>query len=183
MLNARVYATGAVYDVSVYYGPTDGGTDPAAWSNAVNLGWFTNMETAVNQAAVGLMKDTTYYYTFRATNDASDIWAEPSVEFTTHGLPKIENVSATPQIGYAVLRGNMIETNGAPTTAIIYWGTTDGTNNASYKEKSGAVVQSELYFGVPAFGQTLSPNQKVTLILLAVSSASNWFINQTTSSS
>ncbi|MFC1499288.1 choice-of-anchor D domain-containing protein, partial [Verrucomicrobiota bacterium] len=67
-------------DVYVYWGTTDGGTDPAQWSNTGLLSQVN--EGAFSYPVEGLGMDTTYYYNFCATNIAGGAWAA-SDSFTT----------------------------------------------------------------------------------------------------
>ncbi|MEM7393169.1 MAG: DUF11 domain-containing protein, partial [Verrucomicrobiota bacterium] len=80
ILNADLRASGSVWDVTVYWGSLDGGTNTGGWANSLNLGWFTNGTTNLAQL-VGSIAPSTNWYTFRATNCAQDFWATPSSPF------------------------------------------------------------------------------------------------------
>ncbi|MEM7390806.1 MAG: hypothetical protein AAF492_00540, partial [Verrucomicrobiota bacterium] len=73
----------SVFDVTLFYGETDGGTNASAWSNAVSVGSFTNADQMIGASLSGLPLDTEIFYTFRATNCAETIWAAPSLSFKT----------------------------------------------------------------------------------------------------
>ena len=82
-LTGRVTTFGGVLDVVLYYGPTDGGTNELAWSNSVMIGSFTNVMEDISFNVADLSPNTTNYYTFRGSNCAHQVWAQPSVSFAT----------------------------------------------------------------------------------------------------
>jgi hypothetical protein len=80
-LNGQViYTGGSTPQLEIFYGPNDGGTNFAAWSNSVAAN-FTN--AAFSALATGLATNTTYYFTAFASNSAGVTWAVPSQSFTT----------------------------------------------------------------------------------------------------
>jgi uncharacterized repeat protein (TIGR03806 family) len=81
ILNGQVLNAGNEPPAStVYYGTSDGGSNPAAWANQMSLGaQFGNFSVPV----VGLMTNTTYYFTSSASNSAGSSWGGPSKSFTT----------------------------------------------------------------------------------------------------
>ena len=84
-LNASLSCSGAVYQVTAYWGPTNGGTNAAAWAKNATAGSYTNLisPTAISRAATGLLPGTTNYFTFQAVNISDMLWAEPSQSFMT----------------------------------------------------------------------------------------------------
>jgi hypothetical protein len=73
-------------EMSVYWGPTDGGTNVGSWTNSAFVGsWSsTSSETAVVSFTTNVLTaGTTYFYTFRGTNTSEVKWIEPSASFTT----------------------------------------------------------------------------------------------------
>jgi poly(3-hydroxybutyrate) depolymerase len=138
-LNATLEAPGSVFDVNVHWGTSDGGTTPAAWGDSSFIGSYADIvSTGLSFAATGLTGNTTYYYTFVATNAAGDMWATPAASFTTVGPPEVTNGGgATLSIDGADLHGAL--TAGAVADVYIYWGTADGGTDPSSWDNETAV--------------------------------------------
>jgi hypothetical protein len=80
-LTGEVLSTGnEAPAVSLYYGTTDGGTDPLAWNFQLPCGIKAG---AFTQFVNGLAGATGYYFRFRAVNSAGGAWAATSGSFTT----------------------------------------------------------------------------------------------------
>ena len=126
--NATLYATGAVYDVIVYWGETDGEMSEGGWANTNHIGTYTNTTGPVSYTVDDGLTPTTYYhYTFRATNATESWWADPSTRLRTYGPPVIDNDGgAVVDVGYATLHGNLTYTGGVATTVYTYWGDNNG---------------------------------------------------------
>ncbi len=71
----------AATTVTVYYGPTDGGTNKAAWQQWVNLG--EQHEGLLSATLTGLDEQGLYFYRFHATNQFGEHWASNSTSLTT----------------------------------------------------------------------------------------------------
>jgi uncharacterized repeat protein (TIGR03806 family) len=149
-LNGQVVSTGGFAPtVTLYYGPSNGGSNGGSWANSIVLGVETG---TFNQAVTGLSPNTVYYYTFNAVNYAGSSWASPSESFTTTTvtLPQVANDPATAIGGtLATLNGQVLSTGGSATSVILYFGPTDGgasasawSNNIALGVQSGAFAQT-----------------------------------------
>ena len=76
--NANLDASGTNYDVTVYYGTSDGGTNVGSWGASALVGSWTNEASSVSYAASGLASGTPYHYAFMASNATETVWASPS---------------------------------------------------------------------------------------------------------
>ncbi len=150
--NGQVVATGGLAPtITLYYGPTNGGTNAGNWTNSITVGIETG---AFSQAISNLSPNTTYYFTVSAANIGGTSWAAPSQSFTTTTvtLPQVTNAPAT-AVGatVATLNGQLLSTGGVPTGITFYYGTTDGSNNATaWNNNVSLGVQSG------SFSQTVS---------------------------
>ncbi len=144
-LNGQVVSTGNLAPaVTIYYGTTDGGANPAAWANNVALGAQAGSFSA---NITGLAVNTTYYFTATATNSAGGAWASPSLSFNTVNvtLPVITNTPAeNVQATSAALGGQVVSLGGSTPTVTLYYGPTDGgsnpaawANNVTFGAQSG----------------------------------------------
>jgi len=71
-------------DVYVHWGSTDGTNDSGSWAASAYVGSWTNVaSTNISYVNSTLSGSTTYYYTFRAANASTNIWASPSWMFVT----------------------------------------------------------------------------------------------------
>jgi uncharacterized repeat protein (TIGR03806 family) len=151
-LNGQVLGTGGFAPfITLYYGPSNGGTNAGAWANSVSLGVQTNL---FSTTVTGMAGNTTYYYAAQAVNFAGTSWATPSQSFITLpvSLAQVTNAPAT-AIGatIATVNGQVLSTGGQPTTVILYYGLSNGgTNPASWGHGISLGQQSGL------FAQTLS---------------------------
>jgi hypothetical protein len=133
-LNGGVTAVGLENPtVIIYWGGTDGGTDPYAWGPSVNLG--TKGAVPFSTDIAGLTPGTLYYYRCFAANSGGSDWADSSESFTTSVLsaPTVTNSTSASIVTTtsARLNGAITDTGGVNPTAIIYWGDNDGRTTSS----------------------------------------------------
>ncbi len=87
ILNGQVLNTGNEWPtVKIFFGATDGGTNPAAWANQVSLSAQSGI---FNSQIAGLVQNTTYYFTTFVTNSAGAAWGGPSKNFTTLTVTRV----------------------------------------------------------------------------------------------
>ena len=79
-------------NVTIYYGATDGGTDPLSWDSMIESGPQTGVFAAT---IVGLTPNASYFYRAQATNSAGTVWAD-STESVTTLSPSTPAVSVLP---------------------------------------------------------------------------------------
>ena len=141
-----IFAPDTNFTVYVHWNTIDGLEDIDAWTNSALVGSWTNVtSTNLSFWKDGLTEDTQYYYTFRATNDSTIVWATPSESFTTLTAPQVNNDGGATDIaaGSATLRGNLAA--GVSADAWICWGTSDAgtgsTGDWQNVESVGSVSQ------------------------------------------
>lgn len=71
---------GEAPEIVVYYGTSDGGTNPSAWSASIDLGGYP---AGFSTPLWGLSPDTLHFVAVRAANPAGATWTAPSLSFTT----------------------------------------------------------------------------------------------------
>ncbi|BCU76447.1 CotH kinase family protein [Luteolibacter sp. LG18] len=74
---------GSVPTITLFYGPSDGGTNPGSWANTVSL---NTQSGEFSKFVTGLSPSTTLYYRFRAVNASGTAWSADAASFTTTAL-------------------------------------------------------------------------------------------------
>ncbi len=123
--------------VQIYWGDNDGGTNPANWDAAVNLG--TRGIGQHDASISGLTQGAQYYFRALATNLAGSSWAPSTSTFTTATptLPVLTNAPATNVGAFsAELSGSVNDIGNDPPTITIYYGETDGGTVAAAWQNS-----------------------------------------------
>src|SRR5262249_45149460 len=137
VVNGQVLSTGNdAPQLTLFYGPSNGGNPPAAWSNSLSLGWQTG---SLSQTISGLAYSSTYFFTFRAINAAGTSWATPSRSFVTQTptLAVVTNLPATAiSANSAALNGQVLATGGDPPSITIYYGPVNGGTTPSASSNS-----------------------------------------------
>ncbi|MEM7391502.1 MAG: hypothetical protein AAF492_04060, partial [Verrucomicrobiota bacterium] len=159
---------GSVYDVTLFWGPADGGQHPGSWAHAVSFGRLTDQATTQMQHTVsGLTPGTAYFFTWHASNDLQSVWTDQPRTFTTPLGPPVAGTGAgaTPGIASAILEA---ELQNGPAEFFVYWGTSDGQTNRSAWDHSiplgfvfngsHPVSVTNLLFGQPYFYRTYASN-------------------------
>jgi autotransporter-associated beta strand protein len=130
-LNGQLLSTGGQFPtVKIYYGPTDGGTNPAAWAGSISLGVQSG---SFGGTISNLTANTTYHFASAASNSAGTGWATPSQSFSTLSLVAATVTNLPPsnvQGTSAILSGQVLSTGNQVPNVFLYYGTTDGGTNA-----------------------------------------------------
>ena len=88
-LNATLKCNARNYEVVAYWGPVNGGTNPANWANSATVGSWNNVASIdVSRALTNLSPGTTYYFNFRASNAQHTLWPSAPLSFTTTSTSK-----------------------------------------------------------------------------------------------
>ncbi|MCH8923701.1 MAG: CotH kinase family protein, partial [Planctomycetes bacterium] len=136
-LGGNITGTGGqVPGVTVYFGDEDGGTNPAAWDEAISLGGQTGEFSTV----VGpLQPNTQYYFRAFAENTIGVDWANATQTFTTLSAtaPAAINLPAGDVGAFAAtLRGQVTDTGNDTPAVTIYYGNEDGGTDPNGWDRS-----------------------------------------------
>ncbi len=132
-------AGGEAPTTHIYWGTSDGGTNPSNWAHDVNLG--AQPEGTFYTDISGLDPNTTYYYRCYASNSAGDDWADETASFTTLvAIPTVTTGEATDITTHsAVGHGNITADGGASITQHgVCWSTSPDPTTADSHTEEGA---------------------------------------------
>jgi hypothetical protein len=113
--------------VRVYWGNTDGGTDPGAWQNSAVLGLRRSGQ--IVHTPTNLAPSTLYHFRFHAENSAGSHWAEQSNSTTTlplslspgGGTVTASSSATSPTLAFDNDPATSWQTaTGSPTGSLIY---------------------------------------------------------------
>ncbi|MEM7393662.1 MAG: DUF2341 domain-containing protein, partial [Verrucomicrobiota bacterium] len=129
-----VDSSGAVYDITLFWGTNDGGTEAVSWDNSVELGWVTNAITNLSYTVTGLQTGSTVYFSWRATNCLAETWSSMPRSFQTLGAPEVSIGGVSDITTDSARLGAVLEASG-PANLFVYFGDTDGgTNRAAWDD-------------------------------------------------
>ncbi len=121
-LNGEITGSGGENPaVTIYWGPTDGGTTASSWLHAEQLGQKP-MGTFYKDI-VGLTTGTTYYYRCYASNSGGSVWSTSTASFVAGHLPTMEDITPA--------SGGYYRT--APALTNLGFDDTDGLNGAWFQ--------------------------------------------------
>jgi uncharacterized repeat protein (TIGR03806 family) len=164
-----ISSNGSLGSVTIFYGPTDQGTNAGAWANSTYLGLQGG---AFNTTVTGLSFDTLYYFTAQATNSGGVSWASPSLSFTTlaPALATITNLAAAGvTTTTATLGGEVLSTGGDIPSVTLFYGASDGGTTASAWSDSVVLGPQQGFFAQAVSG--LVSNQTYFFTSRAVNGA------------
>jgi autotransporter-associated beta strand protein len=201
-MNATFRGLASQFDVYVYWGTSDGGSNAAAWGHTNLVGSFTDVDTTNLSVHVNtLLAGSGYHYTFCARNPATNLWAAASQSFQTLGTPVVNNAGGANLIGPGSASLNGALTSGGAADVYFCWGSINaGTNNgpsawqqveparSAYLQEPFSAAISGTLFGIPyyytcyasnAFGTAWSPVTAFTTIrpvpLLVTDGLEGWY--------
>ena len=153
-LRASLSCEGAVYHAWVFWGSSNGGTNGTGWDVGPTYVGVVSNATAIMSHYVTHGAGT-WWYTFMASNELDQIWADPSKMYLTATTPTVDNDDGAVSIttNSAILRGEL--TAGGAAKAYVYWGLTDGANDPSAWGNTNILyVEEGTVFGTTADGLT-----------------------------
>ncbi len=131
--------------VTIYYGTTDAGSNPADWAFSKILpGTFP--AGSFSTTLTGLASSVRHYYRVRFTNASGSTWALNTRSFDTLSLPALVNLPATNFTPVSATAGARVSAfSGLAPSVTVYYGPADGGTTAANWAQSvnlGAVSAS-----------------------------------------
>jgi autotransporter-associated beta strand protein len=137
--------------VLAYWGPVNGGTNPAAWANSGYVGKYSNVvSTNIAYTATGLAMNTntTYYFAFLATNSVYTVWATNVLSFTLPTKLVFTSIPVYPPAGFPCsVTVQAQDANGQPQNVI-------GATTVQLSKNSGSGTLSGTVTGTIANGSS-----------------------------
>ncbi len=143
-LNGTLLSTGSAETVVwVYWGAANCGTNKTAWAHEESFG-VCGEGQALTTNVTGLTPNSTYYYSFYASNAVGEYWSASMVEIPSS--PVLDaGLCATP-VSRTGARLNGALTNGTSADIKIYFG--QNTNNWASTNSLGTRVEGAFYVNV-----------------------------------
>ena len=127
---------GQAPDVTIHYGPADGGTNAAAWASSVTIPALVG---EARRQLTGLLPQTVYHYRAFAQNAGGSAWADATSTFTTITVtaPTVRTDAADNVTGSSArLAGEVTDAGNDPPVVTVFWGTSNGGSTAAAWENS-----------------------------------------------
>lgn len=138
--------------LTLFWGTTDGGVSPSSWQHGIDLPGTYSGSFSVSLG--GLAPETSYYYTFRATNSAGTSWASATAEFDS--LPPAPTVSHLPVTNFRATAVDLAANvaGGTPADLTFFYGPSDGGTSAGAWASSVSMNAAAGVVTVPLSGLT-----------------------------
>ncbi len=136
-------------NVTVYWGTTDGGTDPGAWDSSAPLGFRA---CPFNTEIVGLNRNSTYFFRFLAQNGAGSDWSDVAGSFTTLSATEpavMVTAGSSTFPTRASFTGEVTDNGNEDPIITLFYGTSDGgTNAGAWQANVDLGAQGGVFTGV-----------------------------------
>jgi autotransporter-associated beta strand protein len=157
-LNATLIGGGIPYTVIAYWNTSNGGTNELAWTNSVVVGtWTIPGSSNVSWYVSGLLENTPYFYTFRATNAFQNIWASNVQTFNIPATTSLGASSASGTYGQTVTFTATVSvlTNGPATRTVTFM---DGVSTLATVDLNGSGVATYQNNNLSAGSHSITAN-------------------------
>ncbi|MEM7394534.1 MAG: hypothetical protein AAF492_19545, partial [Verrucomicrobiota bacterium] len=169
-------------NITIYWGPNDGLSDPNAWSNALSLG---RVSGAFSGIAGGLRASSMYFYRCFASNDYGTTWAPASTSFVTRPPSVALSLAGSPLAeggGVATLTASLSALSGSNVTVHVSLTGTAVSNQDYIASATSIVINAGNGSGsITLTGWDDSENEPVETIVIEAESAINAVIGSPSS--